>query len=288
MTLEAINERRGQFRQLVVNADRFFGAVASRNERLSEIIEILPTFLDETRQTVARLEEFSVDTRPLVQDLQPVATDLAPTLRDVGRLSPDLEQLFRDLGPLIDEAPKNLPRAAAFIRGLPQVFENLHPYLQELNPIIAFLNYYQEQVSDFIMNGSGSISGTLPALPGQGPRHYLRQMSIINSRGLAFQSTAPVVRPRQRLPGAELPAPPERVRHPGGVRLQADRAEAARRAPASRPASSPRVAVGRQPVPALRAASTSSSAARGHRGRRPRGPDEPLQRRLGAAPARRR
>lgn len=188
VTLGALNERRGQFRDLIVNADRFFDTVASRNERLSEIIEILPTFLDETRTTVARLEEFSVDTRPLVRDLQPVATDLQPTLRDVGKLAPDLERLFRNLGPLIDEAPRNLPRGAAFLRGTVPVFENLHPYLQELNPIISFLNYYQEQVSDFIMNGSGSISGTLPALPGQGPRHYLRQMSVINSRGLAFNS----------------------------------------------------------------------------------------------------
>ena len=189
VTLSALNERENQFQDLIVNADRFFGTVASRNERLSEIIEILPTFLDETRTTVARLEEFAIDTRPLVRDLQPVATDLQPTLRDVGKLAPDLERLFRNLGPLIDEAPRNLPRGAAFLRGTIPVWENLHPYLQELNPIISFLNYYQEQVSDFIMNGSGSISGTLPnSLPGQGPRHYLRQMSIINSRGLAFNS----------------------------------------------------------------------------------------------------
>src|SRR5829696_2675820 len=173
VTLGALNERRGQFRDLIVNADRFFGTLADRNARLSDLIFILPTFLDETRTTVARLEEFSIDTRPLVRDLQPVATDLRPTLRDVGRLAPDLERLFRDLGPLIDEAPRNLPRAAAFLRGTTQVFENLHPYLSELNPIIAFLNYYQEQVSDFIMNGSGSISGQLPPLNDQsGPRHY--------------------------------------------------------------------------------------------------------------------
>ena len=187
-TLEAINERRGQFRELIVNADRFFGTVASRNERLTEVIDILPTFLDETRATVARLEEFSIDTRPLVRDLQPVATELRPTLRDVGRLAPDLEHLFRNLDPLIDEAPKNLPRAAAFLRGTRPLFAALHPYLRELNPVISFLNYYQEQVSDFIMNGSGSLSGTLPGRPGEGPRHYLRQMSIINSRSLAIQT----------------------------------------------------------------------------------------------------
>ena len=75
-TLEAVNEREGQLRQLVVNGDRFFGALASRNEALADTVFVLPTFLDETRLTVRRLRRFSVNARPLVRDLQPVATDL--------------------------------------------------------------------------------------------------------------------------------------------------------------------------------------------------------------------
>ena len=41
-TLEAVNEREGQLRQLVVNGDRFFGALASRNEALADTVFVLP------------------------------------------------------------------------------------------------------------------------------------------------------------------------------------------------------------------------------------------------------
>ena len=91
-TLGAVNEREGQLRELIVNADRFFGALGSRNEALAETVFVLPTFLDETRLTVRAAAHASRSTRaPLVRDLQPVATDLKPTLRDVGRLAPDLQ-----------------------------------------------------------------------------------------------------------------------------------------------------------------------------------------------------
>lgn len=190
-TLAAVNERRGQLRGLVVNANDFFGALASRNEALAETIFILPTFLDESRATLNRLRRFAVDTRPLVRDLQPVARDLKPTLRDVGRLAPDLKALFRNLDPLIRESRRNLPPAARFLRGAEPVFESLHLYLPELNPILSFLNYQQEQVADFIMTGAGTLNATLPALPGEGPRHYLRGYTAINARSLGIQRTRP-------------------------------------------------------------------------------------------------
>ena len=182
IVLGAINERRGQFRELIGNANDTFGALASRNEELAEVINVLPTFYDESRATLARLETFARDTRPVVQDLVPVAQKLRPTVEDLGALAPDLKRLFVKLDPLIDESGETLPEAAKFLRGAGPVLESLNVYLQELNPILSFLNYEQQQVADFIMNGAGSLNANLGRLPGEGPRHYLRQFTIINSR----------------------------------------------------------------------------------------------------------
>jgi phospholipid/cholesterol/gamma-HCH transport system substrate-binding protein len=191
-TLEAINERRGQFRELIVNANDFFGALASRNESLAEAIFIFPTFLDESKATLARLKRFARDTRPLVRDLRPVARELRPTLRNLGELAPDLEALFRNLSPLIDESDNTLPSAARVIAGAEPLFEALHPYLKELNPVLSFLNFQQQTVADFIMNGGASLNGKLPPLTAEeGPRHYLRAYSANNSRGLGIQRTRP-------------------------------------------------------------------------------------------------
>ena len=251
-TLEAVNEREGQLRQLIVNGDRFFGALASRNDALAETVFVLPTFLDETRTTVRRLRRFSVNTRPLVRDLQPVATDLEPTLRDVGRLAPDLKALFRDLSPLIDESEDTLPAAARFLRGAEPLFEGLHAYLPELNPILSFANFQQSQLSDFIMNGAGSLSATLPPVnSSEGPRHYLRQFGAINARGLGLASKRPGLGASELLSRPQLPEALEAAGHRRVVRLQAlGRHQAHRHRGTGAVLRAAQVAVRRAPVPA--------------------------------------
>jgi phospholipid/cholesterol/gamma-HCH transport system substrate-binding protein len=191
IALAAVNEREGQLRQLIVNANDFFGALASRNDALAETIRVFPTFLDESRATFQRLERFSRDTRPLVRDLIPVAERLQPTLRDVGRFAPDLKRLFRDLDPLIEESDDTLPHAARFLTGAEPVLENLHVYLPELNPILSIFNFEQQQIADFITIGGGTLNGTLPGVPGEGPRHVLKQFGMINSRGIGVAQSRP-------------------------------------------------------------------------------------------------
>jgi ABC-type transporter Mla subunit MlaD len=108
----ALSEGDGILRGLIVNSEETFDALADEQSSLEETFRILPTFLDESRLTVNRLDRFARNTDPLVTRLKPVAADLPPTLRDLGRLSPDLRRLFVDLRPLIREAPQTLPGAS--------------------------------------------------------------------------------------------------------------------------------------------------------------------------------
>ncbi len=72
------------------------------------------------------------------------------------------------------------------------MFEGLHTYLPELNPILSFADYQQAQLADFFMNSTGSIGATLPPISSdEGPRHYLRQYGAINSRGLGITHKRP-------------------------------------------------------------------------------------------------
>ena len=163
----AINEREGALRQLIVNSNNTFEATASRDEALAEAIRIFPTFLDESRVTLARLERFARNTHPLVRDLRPVADDLGPTVRDLGDLAPDLERLFRALPALIrasaddrdTAAPEGFPAAEAFIRGARPVFRAAHTFFPEFNPIIAYLQFHQETISQFLASGGAALAG---------------------------------------------------------------------------------------------------------------------------------
>jgi phospholipid/cholesterol/gamma-HCH transport system substrate-binding protein len=156
---EAINEREGALRQLIINSNNTFEATASRDEALAETFRIFPVFLDESKVTLARLEDFSRDTRPLVNDLKAPADDLAPTVRDLGDLAPDLENLFRDLPPLIAASRRSVPEMERVLEEAEPLFEQMHPFFEELNPILSNFNFHQTTLAGFISNAAPDLSG---------------------------------------------------------------------------------------------------------------------------------
>ena len=154
----AINERRGALRGLIVNSKRTFEATASEDDALRDTIATFPTFLDESKATMARLEDFSRNTHPLVNDLKEPADDLGPTVRDLGDLAPDLEKLFRDLGPLIRVSRKGVPALEQTLREAEPLTEAIHTFFPELNPILSYLNFHQTTIAAFITNGGADLA----------------------------------------------------------------------------------------------------------------------------------
>jgi phospholipid/cholesterol/gamma-HCH transport system substrate-binding protein len=174
----AINERRGALRELILNSKRTFEATASRDEALAETFAIFPTFLDESKATMARLEDFSRSTNPLVNDLKGPADDLGPTVRDLGDLAPDLERLFRDLGPLIRVSRTGVPALERTLREAEPLAEALHVFFPELNPILSYFNFHQTTIAAFITNGGADLAADY----GTGQRGQ-SQMGIVEDRG---------------------------------------------------------------------------------------------------------
>jgi phospholipid/cholesterol/gamma-HCH transport system substrate-binding protein len=186
----ALNEQEGALRELIVNSNDTFEATASEQQALADTIEIFPTFLRESRLTLARLEGFSRDTNPLVSDLKPVASDLGPTVRDLGDLSPDLQRVFRDFRPLIRSSKTTLPEAERFVLGAEPLFGGLHQFLPELNPVLSFANFHRGGLSDFISIGSNVLNiGLPPSANEPAPLHMLSQAAPIGANSIDFQIT---------------------------------------------------------------------------------------------------
>jgi phospholipid/cholesterol/gamma-HCH transport system substrate-binding protein len=190
VTFGALTENEQQLSNLIISAGRVFDATASQQDNLAETIRIFPTFLDESKATLARLRTFSLNTRPLIQDLRPVARELKPTLRDVRALSPDLRAFFRDLDPLISASRTGLPAGSEVLRGLKPTLAELTPFLQQINPILQYFESTQGQVSDFITNGAAALADTT-ASPSGGVGHYLRQLGPVGSESLAIYRERP-------------------------------------------------------------------------------------------------
>ncbi|MBD0282183.1 MAG: MCE family protein [Thermoleophilaceae bacterium] len=192
----AASEQAGALRGLIVNGNRTFAALASRDQALADTFQILPTFEREARATMGRLERFARDTDPLVRLLRRPADDLAPTLRDLGDLAPDLERLFRDVDPLLEASEEGVPAAERLLRGVEPVLESAHVLLPELNPIIAYLQFNQGLVGAFLTAGAGSIGENLaggytrPRTPST-PEHILPQSSFFELRSFTRDTTRP-------------------------------------------------------------------------------------------------
>ncbi|MEA2296301.1 MAG: phospholipid/cholesterol/gamma-HCH transport system substrate-binding protein [Solirubrobacteraceae bacterium] len=170
----AVTQNEGQLRRLITSSGRLFDSTARQARSLGTAIEIFPTFLDESRSTMQRLQRFAVTTDPLMRDLRPAAHDLAPTLRDVHALAPDLRRTFRQLDPLTRAARTGLPAFTATLHGLKPLLGQLGPFLMQLNPVLDYLGASQMEVTDFLANGAAGVADTTSTDVGVG--HYLRQL----------------------------------------------------------------------------------------------------------------
>ena len=204
--VDVLDDRRAALRDLVKNTGRtfeqltadesalveltrsnteLFGELSERREALADSIRILPTFLDETKLTLARLRTFSIATEPLIRDLDPVLDDLQPTLVSLRRLSPDLENLFENVDPLISAGDKGLPALSRILRGLDPTLAATGPFLQQLNPLLRFLELNQAKVTDFLNIGPAAIGGIRTPPPGSKSNgHVLPQIILAGSESL--------------------------------------------------------------------------------------------------------
>ena len=181
----ALTENEAQLRNLITGSKATFDATASKNDELAETIRIFPTFLKESKLTLARVQRFSTDTDPLITDMRPVARDLQPTLRDVRALAPDLERFFRNLDPVITASKTGMPATREVLEGAEPLLGELGPFLAQLNPIFKYFEASQWQVADFLNYGAAALSAKTQS-PGGGTGHYLRQFGPVGSESVAI------------------------------------------------------------------------------------------------------
>jgi phospholipid/cholesterol/gamma-HCH transport system substrate-binding protein len=188
VVFNALSRNEGQLRNLVTSGESVFSATARQNKALAETFRIFPTFLDESKATMARLRTFALDTDPLIRDLRPVARDLVPTLRATRKLAPDLRHFFVNLNPLIDASKRGLPALRDVLKGLDPLLAQLGPFLEQLNPILRWIEYNQPITSNFISAGITGVADTTTATGG-GVGHYLRQFGPTGPDTVALSPT---------------------------------------------------------------------------------------------------
>jgi phospholipid/cholesterol/gamma-HCH transport system substrate-binding protein len=186
----ALSKSQSALRNLITTGETTFHTTAVNNTSIINTFRVFPTFLNETKLTMRRLESFSLNTDPLIKELEPVAANLTPTLAAVKTLSPYLRSLFTNLGPLVTVSKTGLPAIRDVLNGTTPLLAQLGPFLEQVNPILSWLSLHQQLISDFISNGGGSLAATTSVAPGSGSTgHYLRQFGPVGPETLSFAAT---------------------------------------------------------------------------------------------------
>jgi phospholipid/cholesterol/gamma-HCH transport system substrate-binding protein len=187
----ALTERDGQLRSLIENSNLVFKTTANRDRELADSFVALPTFENEARLTVKRLDSFARNANPLLQNqLRPAARELSPTLVQLGKLAPDLKGLFRDLNPLITASRTGLPAARRILKDLRPLLGQFEPFLRSLNPMLDYIGLYTADIQSFFANTVAATQAVdFPVKSGGKPVHYLRTTNPINPEVLAVYPT---------------------------------------------------------------------------------------------------
>jgi len=180
--LRALAGRRNELDDLIRNANAVFRTTAERDRAIEETFVAFPTFLDESRATLARLREFSQETDPLVRQLIPAAEELSPTLIAFGKLAPQMRGFFVGLAPVIAAAPEAFPAFRKLLRDeFPPLLRAVQPFLRSLEPIVDGFDYYKHEFTSLIGNATAATNAVRPGEP----QRYVRSLTPLGPGALA-------------------------------------------------------------------------------------------------------
>src|SRR3954467_1461839 len=151
----ALSERKGQLQGLIRNSGTVFHTTAVRNQDLEATFRALPTFLDESKLALNRLASFWRSANPVITNLHPSARALSADLKPIAKVAPDFKGFFVGLRKTEKRGVTGLPALQQLLNDdLPPLLTELHPFTQQLTPIIAELGRYQSDIAGLIANFS--------------------------------------------------------------------------------------------------------------------------------------
>jgi phospholipid/cholesterol/gamma-HCH transport system substrate-binding protein len=153
----ALSERQGQLQGLIRNSGTVFHTTAVRNRDLQAAFEALPTFESESQLTLNRLESFATNANPVITHLHPAARQLSKDLKPIAKVSPSFNGFFIGLRKTEKRGTTGLPALQRLLNtDLPPLLTQLHPFTQQLTPLVAEIGRYQHDITGLLGNATGT------------------------------------------------------------------------------------------------------------------------------------
>ncbi len=192
VVFDALTERDNQFRELIVNGQRTFGAAASESQAFAQAWRELPQFERGSQVALKELDKFSAVANPFFEEFRPTQRALSSLLSATKPFAPPFNAFLTDLGPLTSAAKKGLPEVEPFTELTVPLLENLRPVLHNFDPFLQFTDQYVPEVQAFFANLTAATQTKAQnsnlAVNGQprGPQlHFLKSMFVFTPESLA-------------------------------------------------------------------------------------------------------
>ncbi|MGE4427570.1 MAG: MlaD family protein [Solirubrobacteraceae bacterium] len=182
-TFSAVGRRAGAVQELVRSGAQIVNETSQITQPLRETVRIFPTFLDETRATLAVARAAAADARPALAALRPVTPLIRPALRDLAVVAPQLERTLVQLGPILRRADRGLPALRRILDATGPLMDSLAPVTQDLLPVAKYLEDYRREIGVVFANSTAAINASAPDIHGV-QRTYLRFQAPINGEGI--------------------------------------------------------------------------------------------------------
>jgi virulence factor Mce-like protein len=176
----ALSRSPSQLQGLIRHSNEVFAATAAQDVALQNAVKAFPGFTVGVRQTIARVDQFSIEAKPLIDELRPAAVQLSPALKDTAVAAPALRAVLTDIGPLTSASKAGVPAFQRFLNASVPWLARLTPFLGNLVPIFDYINTYRRELAAFFANSTATTQATSLNIVSTKLLHYLRISNPVN------------------------------------------------------------------------------------------------------------
>ncbi|HUE25353.1 MAG TPA: hypothetical protein VMP89_01150, partial [Solirubrobacteraceae bacterium] len=188
VVLTTLGQRSAALQTLIGAGDQVLSATAARNAELTATVNALPPFLAGLRIALRSMGTSLALAKPSLDALLPAAPLLQPALASVTALSGPAVGLLHQAPGLLRDAIVALPSITSLDLTLRPAFHALLPAIQQLTPVISFIDLYHRELVMSMANLGASMEATAPAATPSGSAAYLRSLSVVGDETLFGES----------------------------------------------------------------------------------------------------
>jgi len=156
--VSTMNSRDEQLRGVVNHLGNASAVLATRQQRLSQVLAKAPVTLDKATTVLANVPATVDAASPLLDDLRPVAERLRPVAGNLRPLLEDLRPTLGDLRPTLRSASRLFGRTPDLLDGLDDTLPDSNDALRHYGPALEFLRPYTPELAGWMTNWASAMA----------------------------------------------------------------------------------------------------------------------------------